>query len=382
MPIDDLSSQLSSVPTPAYVLDEMKMEDNLLSLSNIKNKTGCTILLALKAFASPCSFPLISKYLDGVSASSLNEAKLGKEFGKEVHLYSPAYKESEFDELQVISSHIIFNSFSQWRKFKNKIDLSQTKCGIRINPEYSEVKIAKYNPCSKMSRFGVLSEDFSGKDLDGISGLHFHALCEQGSDVLERVWQKVEEKFGDHLNSLSWVNLGGGHFISDDGYDTQKLITLIKHIQSKYNLEVILEPGAAIALRAGYLVSSVLDIGTNNSNFAILDTSATAHMPDVMEMPYVPNIIGSKEPNKYPHNYRLGGVSCLSGDFIGEYSFKTPLEIDDKLIFTDMAQYTIVKNNTFNGIALPSIYLLEKSNKLTKIASFGYEDFVSRLGKV
>ena len=340
--LDILNSQLSSIQTPAYVLDERKFEENLLIISDIKKRTGCTILLALKAFANPCCFPIISKYLDGVSASSVNEARLGKEyFKKEVHVYSPAYKEAEIDELQSMSSHIIFNSFSQWKRFKSKINLDQIKCGIRINPEYSEVKVTKYNPCSKNSRFGVLSEEFSGKDLEGISGLHFHALCEQGSDVLERVWQRVEEKFGEYLHSLSWINFGGGHFITDDGYDTEKLVTLINHIQSKYNIEVILEPGGSVALRSGYLVSSVLDIGENESNFAILDTSATAHMPDVLEMPYIPNIIGAEEPNKYPHNYRLGGVTCLSGDVIGEYSFEKPLAIDDKLIFTDMAQYTI-----------------------------------------
>ncbi|WP_058485694.1 carboxynorspermidine decarboxylase [Defluviitalea phaphyphila] len=381
--MNKIDINFSKVPSPAYVVDERLIIKNLEILKNVMDRTRCRILLAQKAFSMFSLYPLIGQYLSGTAASSLFEARLGYEEmkGKEVHIYSPAYREEEFDEIMNFCDHIIFNSFSQWNKYKDKIKNSEKKieCGLRINPEYSEIKTEIYNPCAKGSRLGITLKNFKEDELDGIDGLHFHTMCEQNSDVLERTIKIVDEKFGKYLKKMKWINLGGGHHITRPDYDIETLIKVIISLKEKYDLEVYLEPGEAIALNAGYLVTRVLDIINNEIDIAILDTSAACHMPDVIEMPYRPNIIGAGKPGEYPYTYRLGGVTCLAGDIIGDYSFKKPLKIGDILVFTDMAIYTMVKNNTFNGINLPSIVNYNDKDGIKIIRQFGYEDFKSRL---
>lgn len=379
----DLNIDISGLPTPMYIVDERLLEKNLKILKDVIDRTNCKILLAQKAFSMYSLYPLIGKYLSGTTASSLFEARLGFEEmkGREVHIYSPAYREDEFDEIVKICDHIIFNSFSQWNKFKTRIKSTGRKieCGLRINPGYSEIKTGMYNPCSKGSRLGITPENFREDDLEGISGLHFHTMCEQNSDVLKRTLEVVEQKFGKYLKRMKWVNFGGGHHVTRPGYDVDTLIDCIMHIRDKYGVEVYLEPGEAIALNAGYLVARVLDFVKNEIDIAILDTSATCHMPDVLEMPYRPNIVGAGEPGHYPYTYRLGGLTCLAGDVIGDYSFREPLREGDFIIFTDMAIYTMVKNNTFNGINLPAIAVYSGKDGLKIIRKFGYEDFRQRL---
>ena len=308
-------------------------------------------------------FPLIREVLSGIAASSLDEARLGsEEFGKEVHVYSPAYKASEFDELLSYSDHIIFNSFSQWHHFKSFISKHKKtlKCGIRVNPEHSEVDTSIYDPCAPFSRLGVTHKMLRDEDLTGISGLHFHNLCEKNADALERTLNVLESNFSSILKSMEWVNLGGGHHITRKDYQTDLLCQLIGQMRQRYSVDIYLEPGEAVALDIGVLVSSVLDLTHNQMDIAILDTSAAAHMPDIIEMPYRPEIIGAGLPEEYPFTYRLGGLTCLAGDVIGDYSFKEPLKVGSKLIFQDMAHYTMVKNNTFNGIRLPSIATIDR----------------------
>lgn len=371
------------LPTPSYVVDERLIRKNLEILKSVMDRTGCRILLAQKAFSMFYLYPLIGRYLSGTAASSLFEARLGYEEmkGKEVHIYSPAYREEEFDEIMEICDHIIFNSFSQWVKYRDRVKNSrrEIQCGLRINPEYSEIRTEIYNPCAAGSRLGVTLKNFKEEYLDGIDGLHFHTMCEQNSDVLKRTIRVVDEKFGKYIKRMKWVNFGGGHHITRPDYDIDTLVESIMFIKDKYNVEVYLEPGEAIALNAGYLVARVLDIVNNGIDIAILDTSAACHMPDVLEMPYGPQIIGAGKPGEYPYTYRLGGVTCLAGDVIGDYSFKQPLKEGDILVFTDMAIYTMVKNNTFNGINLPSIAVYNDEEGLKVIKRFGYEDFKSRL---
>jgi len=373
----------SGVPTPSYVVDERLIRKNLEILKSVIDRTDCRILLAQKAFSMFYLYPLIGRYLSGTAASSLFEARLGYEEmkGKEVHIYSPAYREEEFDEIMEICDHIIFNSFSQWVKYRDRVKNSgrEIQCGLRINPEYSEIRTEIYNPCAAGSRLGVTLKNFKEEYLDGIDGLHFHTMCEQNSDVLKRTIRVVDEKFGKYIKRMKWVNFGGGHHITRPDYDIDTLVESIMFIKDKYNVEVYLEPGEAIALNAGYLVARVLDIVNNGIDIAILDTSAACHMPDVLEMPYRPQIIGAGKPGEYPYTYRLGGVTCLAGDVIGDYSFKQPLKEGDILVFTDMAIYTMVKNNTFNGINLPSIAVYNDEEGLKVIKRFGYEDFKSRL---
>lgn len=373
----------SGVPTPSYVVDERLIRKNLEILKSVIDRTDCRILLAQKAFSMFYLYPLIGRYLSGTAASSLFEARLGYEEmkGKEVHIYSPAYREEEFDEIMEICDHIIFNSFSQWVKYRDRVKNSgrEIQCGLRINPEYSEIRTEIYNPCAAGSRLGVTLKNFKEEYLDGIDGLHFHTMCEQNSDVLKRTIRVVDEKFGKYIKRIKWVNFGGGHHITRPDYDIDTLVESIMFIKDKYNVEVYLEPGEAIALNAGYLVARVLDIVNNGIDIAILDTSAACHMPDVLEMPYRPQIIGAGKPGEYPYTYRLGGVTCLAGDVIGDYSFKQPLKEGDILVFTDMAIYTMVKNNTFNGINLPSIAVYNDEEGLKVIKRFGYEDFKSRL---
>ncbi|MDU4848165.1 carboxynorspermidine decarboxylase [Clostridium sp.] len=374
---------VTMLPSPCYLVDERLLEKNLKILDCVQKESGAKIILATKAFSMFSTFPLIGKYLNGVTSSSLFEARLGyEEMGKEVHIFSPAYRMDEFNEIMKYSDHIIFNSFNQWKLYRDKVKNHKDKkieCGIRINPEYSEIETDIYNPCFENSRMGVTLENFEEDEFEGIDGLHFHTMCEQGADVLERTIKVVDEKFGKYIEKVKWINFGGGHHITREGYELEKLIDSILYIKNKYNVDVYLEPGEAIALNAGFLVSTVLDIMKNGMNIAILDTSAECHMPDVLAMPYRPYIIDSGVPNEYEYTYRFGGPTCLAGDIIGDYSFKEPLKIGDKLIFCDMAIYSMVKNNTFNGVNLPAIVKYSEENGLEVIKKFGYEDFKNRL---
>lgn len=372
------------VETPCYVIDEKKLRENLELLGYVREKAGCKILLAQKAFSAYATYPLISQYLDGCTASGIFEARLGfEEFRKENHIFSPAYPEKDFDEIVKICDHIVFNSPKQWAKFREKVRASSRyiQAGIRVNPEYSEIETDIYNPCFTGSRLGTPLSQFT-EDLalvDGIDGLHFHTMCEQNSDVLARTVPVFEEKFGFMFDKIKWVNFGGGHHITRRDYDVELLIKTVKDFREKHGLDVYLEPGEAVALNAGYLVTTVLETGKNGVNVAITDASAACHMPDVLEMPYRPNIIGADFPEKKPFTYRLGGNTCLAGDIIGDYSFDEPLFEGKRLVFEDMAIYSMCKNNTFNGIPLPSIYLLKESGEAELLKKFGYDDFKSRL---
>lgn len=380
--IDNKSEVLKALPTPCYVIDENDLVRNLKVLQYVEQQTGCHILLAQKAFSAYHVYPLIAQYISGTTASGIFEAQLAhEEMGnKQVHVFSPAYKDEDFDRLTEICDHIVFNSFSQWKHFREKaLKCKNVSFGLRINPEYSEIETDIYNPCFTNSRLGITLENFEEDELDGISGLHFHTMCEQGSDTLERTLKVVEEKFGKYFSRMKWINFGGGHHISKPDYDVERLIRCVNYIKEKYGLEVYIEPGEAVAVDAGYLVCTVLDIIKNNMDIAIVDTSAACHMPDVLEMPYRPFIIGSGEAGEFANTYRLGGPTCLAGDIIGDYSFEAPLNIGDKLIFTDMAMYSMVKNNTFNGMPLPSIYLLRSDGQTELLKEFSYSDFKCRL---
>lgn len=380
--LSERMKNIMSLQTPCYVIDEKALVDNLKILRYVEKQTDCNVLLAQKAFSAYHVYPLISEYISGTTSSGIFEAQLAyEEMGnKQIHVYSPAYKDEDFDRLLEICDHIVFNSFSQWKHFRSKaLKHSEVEFGLRINPEYSEIETDIYNPCFKNSRLGITIGNFEENELEGISGLHFHTMCEQGSDTLERTLKVVEEKFGKYFYKLKWLNFGGGHHITRPDYDVEKLIQCINYIKNKYDLEVYIEPGEAVALNAGYLVTSVLDIINNNMDIAIVDTSAACHMPDVLEMPYRPLIIDSDEPYVLPFTYRLGAPTCLAGDVIGDYSFEKPLNIGDKLIFTDMSIYSMVKNNTFNGMPLPSIYLLKSNGNTELLKQFGYKDFKRRL---
>lgn len=368
------------INTPYYIVDEKLLIKNLETLKHVSDSSGCRILLAQKAFSMFALYPLIGKYLAGTSASGLFEARLGSEkMKKENHIYSAAYREDEFDEILKLCDHIVFNSFSQWEKYREKAQKSGKKFGIRINPEFSTHDHPIYDPCAPGSRMGVTLKNFRPDMLLGITGLHFHTLCEQNSDALISTLKAVEEKFGKYIEKMEWINFGGGHHITREDYDIPALIACIKDIKKKYGVQVYLEPGEAVALNAGYLVSTVLDIVKNDMDIAILDTSAACHMPDVLEMPYRPNIEGAGKPNEKAYTYRLGGPTCLSGDIIGDYSFDKKLMIGDRLVFLDMAIYSMVKNNTFNGINLPSIAVCDSNGEVKVIKKFGYEDFLNRL---
>ncbi len=373
----------STVHTPCYVVDEGLLINNLEILDSVQKRTGCRILLAQKGFSMFSLYPLIGQYLAGVASSSLFEARLGfEEMGSEVHIFAPAYKDEELDDILKYSDHIVFNSFEQWKKFKGRVKAFSSKkveCGIRINPEYSEIAVPMYDPCYANSRLGVTLSRIEPDELDGIDGLHFHTMCEQGADTLDRTVKVIDEKFSDYIKGKRWLNLGGGHHITKPGYDVEKLIGIIDYLQNKYKVTVYLEPGEAIALNTGFLVSSVLDIVENGMNIAILDASAACHMPDVLEMPYRPEILGAGKPGELKYTYRLGGHTCLAGDVIGDYSFNKLLNPGDRLVFCDMAHYTMVKNNTFNGINLPAIALNSVKDGMKIIKKFGYEDFKSRL---
>jgi carboxynorspermidine decarboxylase len=368
------------IPTPFYYVDETLLIRNLEVLRGIMDKTGCKILLAQKAFSMFSVYPLIGKYLSGTTASGLHEAKLGyEEMGGETHVFSPAFVEREFDEIVKICGCIVFNSFNQWQKFKDKALSAGCECGIRINPECSTGSHAIYDPCSPGSRLGVTLKNFRPELLDGLSGLHFHTLCEQNSDALAITLDAVEEKFGQWLHRMKWLNIGGGHHITREDYDIKLLIDCIARIQEKYNLDIYIEPGEAVVLNTGFLAASVMETVDNGIMNAIMDTSAACHMPDVLEVPYRPEIIGAGKPGEKPYLYRLGGNTCLAGDIIGDYTFDKPLKPGDRLIFCDMALYSMVKNNTFNGMSLPSIAVKKTSGEYAVVKRFGYEDFKSRL---
>ncbi|MBP3760650.1 MAG: carboxynorspermidine decarboxylase [Ruminococcus sp.] len=372
---------IKNFETPCYVIDEKKLINNLEILKGVQDRTGAKILLAQKAFSCYHLYPLIGKYLSGTACSGLFEAKLGfEEMGKENHVFSAAYRENEIDEIISYCGHIIFNSFSQLDRYRDKVLKAGKKIGLRINPELSTQEGHEiYDPCSPKSRLGIKNKYFDRDDLYGVTGLHFHTLCEQNSDDLEKTLNAVEEKFGDVLENMQWINMGGGHHITRDDYDISRLEKCIKHMQDKYSLEVYLEPGEAIALNAGYLITEVLDVVESDTDILILDTSAACHMPDVLEMPYRPPLKDSGNPDEKKYNYRLGSQTCLSGDFIGEYSFDNQVNIGDRLVFEDMAIYSMVKNNTFNGMPLPAIYLLKSDENIEMLKKFGYENFKARI---
>lgn len=380
------------VPSPCFVIDKAAVEDNLTILNRVQRDSGAKVLGALKAFSCWSLAPLVREYLSGTCASGLHEARLGREeFGGEVHCYSAAYKESELAEILTLADHVLFNSFSQWSRFRSQALSAQRlrpelQFGIRINPEHSEGDVALYDPCAPCSRMGVPIAQFEQalKDdpaiLTGISGLHFHTLCQQDLPPLQRTLAVVEEKFSRYFEQFTWINFGGGHHISREDYQVDELIEMIKGFNDRYALQVYLEPGEAVALRSGILVAEVLDVIWSGMRHAILDTSATCHMPDVLEMPYRADILGAALPNELAHTYRLGGMTCLAGDVIGDYSFSFPLTVGQRLMFDDMAHYTMVKTTTFNGINLPSIALWDsRTNELEVIRTFDYQDFKTRL---
>ncbi len=373
-----------NTPSPAYVVDLKRLRANLEILKSVQDRTGCKVLGALKGFAMHSVFPIMRDYLAGVCASGPHEAQLGaEEFGKEVHVFAPAFTTADIDELTQIAHHISFNSFNQWKLHRDTVANAprSISCGLRVNPEYSEVDVEIYNPCAQGSRLGIRRNAFEGQSLDGIEGLHFHTMCEQNSDTLQRTLEHFETGFGDLLPQMKWVNFGGGHHITSPTYDIELLVETLNAFKSRYpNLEVYLEPGEALAINTGVLVAQVLDIQESDTPIAILDISATCHMPDVLEMPYRAEIFEAELPSVKTHTYKLGGLSCLAGDVIGDYSFDNPLQAGDKLYFLDMAHYTMVKTTTFNGIKHPDIITWDPDTQsLTTVKKYGYEDYKNRL---
>ena len=410
---------LETIPTPAFVVDMKALRKNASILKDVSDRSGAHILLAQKAFSCYATYPELSKYLSGTTASGYNEARLGyeemgKPFGKETHVYAPAFTSEDMDKLLPICDHIIFNSINQWKTHRSRA-LSFSKSthnaasdptgdaasscpsfGLRMNPEYSEIETDIYNPCVKGSRLGILrelldrelgcgspvtEEIWNRSIFSGIEGLHFHTHCEQGFGPLSRTIKVIEEKFGDLLSlpQIKWLNLGGGHHITKDDYDREGLISEVKRLSEKYNVTVYLEPGEAVAIDAGYLIGTVMDIVENGMKIAILDVSAACHMPDVLEMPYRPPLKSAFDAGEKPYTYRLAGNTCLAGDVIGDYSFGKELHAGDRLYFLDMAMYTMVKDNTFNGMPLPSVWLLEEGGDAVNIKTFSYDDFKARL---
>lgn len=369
--------------SPSWVISLELLENNLKLLAEVQRKAECKILLALKGFSTWATFPLVKRYLAGATSSSPHEARLAKEeLGGEVHTYAPAYSQEDMDEVLGYCDHLVFNSLSQWERFKEQVQAAPRKisCGLRVNPEHREVEVALYDPCAPRSRLGVRAEELADpQSWAGIEGLHFHTLCELGADALARTLAVIEQKFAPILKHVSWVNFGGGHHITRPGYDVDGLVTLIKTFKAKYDVEVYLEPGEAIAIRTGNLVCTVLDIIENEGSIAILDTSATAHMPDILEMPYRPEILGADLPGVKQHNYRLGGLTCLAGDVIGDYSFDQPLKVGDRLSILDMSHYTVVKTSNFNGVKLPSLTLVNTDGSFQLVKTFGYETYRDRL---
>ena len=372
----------NSLPSPCWILEEKKLIKNLKIIEYIKEQSGAKVLLALKGYALWKSFPIVRPYLDGCCASGLHEAQLAHDtFKKEVHTYSPAFKEDEIEEIAKISHHLVFNSPMQFKSFSTKAKQANSKIslGMSINPEYSEAPKEIYNPCGLNSRLGTTLINFDEDLINECEGLHFHALCEQSADALENVLKHFDIKFGKYISKMKWINFGGGHHITREGYDIEKLISLIKTFKSKYNVEVYLEPGEAIGWETGTLLTTILDILHNGINIAILDSSAEAHMPDTIIMPYRSEILGAGKANEKKYTYRLAGNSCLAGDIMGDYSFDTPLSVGDKVIFLDQMHYTMVKATTFNGIKLPSIAIQRPNGDIEVIREFDYKDFKNRL---
>ncbi len=381
----------SKIPSPCFVLEEKKLRRNLELIKSVKDNAGCTIILALKGFSMFSAFPIVKEYIKGATSSSLNEARLCfEEMGTKAHVYAPAYREDEWDELMSYTKHITFNSLNQWERFKSKLpspigrgskgEGEEVSCGIRINPQYSEVTTDLYNPCIAGSRLGVTAEQIGEKLPQGIDGLHFHSLCESDSFALERTLKAVEEKFGHLLHQAKWLNMGGGHLMTREGYNTEHLIGLVKNIQQKYNVEVILEPGSAFAWQTGYLRSKVMDLfNSQGINAVILDVSVSAHMPDCIEMPYKPRIWGATDAVNNKPAYRMGGLTCLAGDYVGDYSFEKDINIGDDIIFDDMIHYTMVKTTTFNGVNLPSIGIWKMNDTFQLVRKYGYESYKDRL---
>ena len=374
IPIDDLH-------TPCYLTDARLLQKNTALLKQIQQRTGCKILLAQKAFSMFSAYPLIRDDLAGTTASGLFEAKLGRErFGKEVHVFSPAYTQEDFTQLLELCDHIVFKSFGQWKKYRQQVQdaTRNISCGIRINPGYAEVETDLYNPCISGSRMGVPLEQMEEDGFNGLDGIHFHTMCEQNSDVLERTLDHMLPQFDKWLKRCKWVNFGGGHHITRPDYDVERLVRCIERVRDTYGVQVYLEPGEAVALNAGYLVATVLDVVHNGMDIAILDASAACHMPDVLEMPYRPHILYSGTAGEKAYTYRLAGNTCLAGDVIGDYSFDHQLQAGEKLVFCDMAIYSMVKNNTFNGVPLPDIALYQ-DGQIQLVKRFGYIDFEGRL---
>lgn len=374
----------AELPSPSFLLHRGLLQQNLDLLKEVQDLSGAKIILALKGFAMFSAFPQINQTLCGTTASSMAEAQLGfEEFGGEVHTYFVAYKDNEIEQLATKANHITINSLNQWKRFQHLTSSPETQAsfGLRINPEYSEVETAIYNPCRSGTRFGISASQLQEEDLTGIEGLHFHTMCEQGADTLQRTLEHVEKKFGKYLHQMKWLNMGGGHHITRPGYDTKLLVKLIKHMRETYNLDIYLEPGEAVALNTGFLISSVVDLfKSDNKEIAILDVSASAHMPDVLEMPYRPEIIDGGEAEEKKYTYELGGLTCLAGDIIGQWSFDTPLEIGSRLVFTDMAHYSMVKTTNFNGVHHPSIASYYPSSDQIRVCrDFDYSDYKSRL---
>jgi carboxynorspermidine decarboxylase len=372
------------IRTPAYVLDEARLKANLATAARIKREAGCKILLATKAWAMPAAFPLMRDTLDGTTASGLYEARMGREeFGREVHVYAPAYTEAEVKSLVGIADHIYFNSPEQISRFLPIVKQNPAiEVGVRINPGYSNATVggALYDPCAPCSRFGTTREEIDKLPWDTIDIFHVHALCESLADGSVGLIQHVAREFDTYLRRVKAVNFGGGHFINKPGYDVDKLIAAIKAFRAEFGVEVILEPGAGLVVDTGYLVASVIGLHRNEKDIAILDASASTHMPDVLEVPYVPPVLGAAAPGVHPHAYILGGKTCMTGDIIGEYSFSAPLKVGDRIVFGDMMQYSFVKNNTFNGTPLPDIAILGEDGSYRVLATFGYDDFRKRLG--
>ena len=374
------------VPSPCFVIDEAAIEQNLRVLGRVQRESGARILLALKAFSMFSLAPLIARYLSGTCASGLHEARLGREeFGGEVHTFCAAFTERELQQVLQISDHVVFNSFSQWTRFREMALAAREKrpgleFGLRVNPEHSEGKVPIYDPCAPGSRLGIPLSQFRADELDGISGLHMHTLCEQDFPPLQRTVAAFEEKFGPFIPRMKWINFGGGHHITRSGYQVDELIEMLVRLRDRHGVQLYLEPGEAIAYHCGVLVSEVLDLTWNGLAQAILDTSATCHMPDVIEMPYRAQVIGGGESGEFPHTYRLGGQTCLAGDVLGDYSFAEPLRVGQRLVFEDMAYYTMVKTTTFNGINLPAIAIWNSdTDEIRVVREFGYEDFRGRL---
>jgi len=372
---------ITHVETPCFITDLGALESNLKLLADVQKRAGCTILLALKGFAQWSTFSLVKKYLAGATSSSVAEARLAREeLGGEVHAYAPAYSDGEMRELVTLADHVVLNSPAQWRRHRALLERAKVSAGLRVNHEHQEAEVALYDPAGACSRLGTTRANLSPDDLDGIEGLHFHTLCQNNSDALERAVAAFEHKFGDYIPRMKWINFGGGHHITRPDYDVERLVKIVGAFRAKWGKPVYLEPGEAVALGAGVLVASVMDTFHNGMDIAILDASATAHMPDVLEMPYRPVIVGAGDPGTKSHTYRLGGMTCLAGDVIGDYSFDRPLAVGDKLVFLDMAHYTMVKTTTFNGVRLPSIATHDPETKrITVHRRFGYRDYRDRL---